>query len=105
MVPLVVLDEVLLTIEDTTAPNDNTRPVFTSLMHPGFVLLPVGLCFERLQRLLFGAVSTEHIGFTRLALAFLIRKRGGRGDANVIYGSDTVLELIVKRTADVRRRR
>jgi hypothetical protein len=74
-------------------------------MHPGLVLLPVGFCLKCLQRLLFGAVSTEHIGFTRLALPFLVWKRGGRGGVDVIYGSDTVLELIVMRTANVRRRR
>lgn len=101
MVTLVVFDEVLLAIKNVTTPDHDTRPIFASLMHPHFVLFPVGLGLEGLQSLLFGAVRAEHVRFAGLAQASLVWKQNGRRDADVVCGSDAVLELIVVWAADV----
>jgi hypothetical protein len=46
VVSLMVLYEILLAIEYPVAAQHNTRPVFSRLMHPHLMLLPVRLGFE-----------------------------------------------------------
>jgi hypothetical protein len=41
VVALMVLDEILLAIKDAVTANHNTRPIFSGLMHPHFMLLPI----------------------------------------------------------------
>jgi hypothetical protein len=48
VVALVVLDKVLLAVKDAVAANDDARPIFSRLVHPHFMLLPVRLCLEGL---------------------------------------------------------
>jgi hypothetical protein len=49
VVALMVLDKILLAVKDAVAANDNAGPIFSCLMHPHFMFLPVRLCFKSLQ--------------------------------------------------------
>lgn len=61
VVPLMVLYEVLLPIEYPVAAQHYTRPVFSCLMHPHFMFLPVRFGFECFQRFLLRAICAEHV--------------------------------------------
>lgn len=72
VVTLVVLHEILLSIKDAVAANNDTGPIFSRLMHPHFMLLPIRLGLEGLQRFLFSAIGAEHVRLTRLALVLAV---------------------------------
>jgi hypothetical protein len=76
MVPLVVLNEILLSIEYARTPDYDTCPVLASLVHPHLMLLPVGFSLEGLESLLFRAVGAEHVRLTRLPLSLVVGKQG-----------------------------
>ena len=97
-----MLDKVFLPVEYTVAAVNNTRPVFSSLVHPHLMFFPVGLRLKCLQYLALCTVRAEYARLVSKAIHPFALRCGGRRDADIIRRCVTRISLDVERTTNVR---